>query len=213
LKRQYRRKYKNNCFFPVTVKQYGRRSLQFKQLHWIKAMALNLFKKKLRGENKYFDQRSGNDSEAPPKKVEEKYLLSDRMIKKDLISELLKAMKSHDMNASIMVMANTTDNALHKSGIMINKGYMPKKIVSYLQNVSIHEIEQAISIIKKDDPDEDGYYIIDEPTAAKLNLPLGCMILGIIHHMKKEFGVALVLKQNLKDKAKFAKKVKKIICP
>ncbi len=175
-------------------------------------MALKLFKKKLKGESKYFDSRKGDDSpEQDQPKIKEKYLLCDRMIKKDLIAELLKLMKSHDVSSSIVVLANTVDNALHKPGIMINKGYIPKKIVSYLQNISIREIEEALKIVKSSDPDENGFYQIDEQTATKLNLPLGCMLLGIMHHIKKEFGVVLVLKQNLKDREKFVKKVKKII--
>ncbi len=174
-------------------------------------MALSsLFKKKLKGENKYFDQRQGEEPEDQGK-VTEKYLVSDRMINKDLIAELLKSMKSHDMNAAIVVLANTVDNTTHKAGIMINKGYMPKKIVNYLQNITVYEIEDAIAIVKKSDPDPDGYFQIDEATATKLNLPLGCMMLGVIHHMKREFGVVLVVKQSLKDKTGFVKKVKKII--
>lgn len=175
-------------------------------------MALtSIFKKKLRGENRYFDQRKGEKEPEVQPVVREKYLVSDRLIKKDLIAELLKTMKSHDMNATIVVLANTVDNAARKAGVMINKGYMPKKIVTYLQNITIYEIEDAISIVKKSDPDPDGFYPVDEATASKLNLPLGCMMLGIIHHMKKEFGVVLVMKQNLKDRAGLVKKIKKVI--
>ena len=174
------------------------------------ALLNNLFGKKLKGENKYFDKRKSETSEVNST-VKEKCLVSDRMINKDLMTELLKTMKNHDVSSSIVVLANTIDNTVRKAGIMINKGYIPKKIVAYLKNISIAEIEEAIKIVKTEDPDQNGFYSIDEQTATRLNLPLGCMLLGILHHMKREFGLVLVLKENLKDRQEFVDKVKKII--
>ncbi|MBU2510902.1 hypothetical protein KJ966_06175 [bacterium] len=173
-------------------------------------MALfNLFNKSLKGENQYFQQRKVDS--APEVKKETPYLISDQKLTKDLLANCLKIMRNHDVKATVAVMANTTDTMTHQAGIMINKGYIPKKIVSYLQNITIREIESAIKLVKTELPDEDGFYPIDERTASMLNLPLGCMLCGIIHHLKSEFGIILVLKTNLKEKDEFLKKIKKLI--
>ena len=115
------------------------------------------------------------------------------------------------MSSSVVALANTLDNSAWHTGVMINKGYMPKKIVAYLQGITLNEIERAISIVKSAEPDKTGFFPIDEHNAAQLNLPLGCMILGVIHHMKPEFGIVLVAKTSLKDKAKFVAKIQKMI--
>ena len=179
---------------------------------------LNLFGKKLKGENQYFKNRtSDSPDEKPPQQVpsqqqplSEKNFVSDRLINKDLLAELLKTMRSHDNSATVVVLANTTDNATRRPGIMINKGYVPKKIVSYLQKIKMNEIEAAIKLVQSGEPDANGFHPVDERMATNLNLPLGCMILGIFHRMKREFGVILVLKTNLKDKKKFVTKIKKL---
>ncbi len=174
---------------------------------------LNLFKKKLKGENQYFERRKSDEQETELEQVKTavNYLVSDRKITKDLLSSCLKTMRSHDVNACVAVLANTIDTVMQQAGIMINKGYIPKKIVSYLQNITIHEIESALKLVKSDSPDDNGFFPIDERTAAQLNLPMGCMLCGIVHHLKKEFGLVLVLKSSLKDKAEFMKKVKDLI--
>ncbi len=173
-------------------------------------MALfNLFNKSLKGENQYFKQRN---MESPGEvKKEEPYLVSDRKITKDLIATFLKTMRNHDVKSTIAVLSNTTDTTLHQAGVMINKGYIPKKIVSYLQNITIREIESAIKLVKTETPDDSGFFPIDEHTASILNLPLGCMLCGIVHHLKREYGVILVLKASLKDRDEFLKKIKKLI--
>lgn len=174
-------------------------------------MALfKLFGKKLKGEDTYFKQRKGEQRETV--EVESvPYLQSDRLVNKDLLADLLKAMRNHDVSSGVAVLGNTTDSITRHAGIMINKGYIPKKIVSYLQNIRLRQIEDALSLIKNQDPDNDGYYKIDEGTAGHLNLPLGCMIVGIVHKLKKEFGVILVVKTALKGKRDFMNKVVKLI--
>lgn len=179
-------------------------------------MALfNRFSKKLKGENKYFSQRKSDTpegSEAPVEVVKQEYCLScDYLINKDLIADVFKLLRNHDGKAAVALFSNTTDNTLRQTARMINKGYVPQKIVGYLQNVSIREIERAMQITRDQQPDSDGFLPIDEQTAARLNLPLGCMILGIVHHLKKDFGMILVMKTSMKDKAEFKKKLLKRI--
>lgn len=175
---------------------------------------LDIFSKRLKGENKYFSQRQGDekpDENGVQEEVREKYVLSEKLINKGLLADLFKIMRSHDVAGSVAILANTTDNSVRQAGMMINKGYIPKKIVTYLQNIGIYEIEDALKIVKTNDPDQNGFYPIDERTAARLNLPLGCMLYGAIHHIKKEFGLIMVLKTSLKDKKEFAKKVQKTL--
>lgn len=175
-------------------------------------MALfKMFNKKVRAEDKYFSQRKGDEKREDEPAVLEKYLICRRMINKDLMVELLKTLKNHDTSSTVAVLANTTDNKQQYAAIMLNKGYMPKKIVSYLQGIRIYEIQDAIKIVKTRDPDPDGFYQIDEGTAAKLNIPKNCMLCGMIHHIKREFGVVLVLKNSTKDKAELMKKIRKLV--
>jgi hypothetical protein len=189
-------------------------------------MALfNLFGKKLKGENKYFkfriaDQKNETNDDQQVKKTTapaprepqiNQKIYSERIINKTLLTELLKLMRNHDINATVTLLANTIDSGSRKAGIMINKGYIPKRIVNYLQNINMRNIEDAIKLIRTGQPDEDGFFRVDESTAANLNLPLGCMLLGIFHHLKQEFAVILVLKTTLKNRQEFVGKVKKLI--
>jgi hypothetical protein len=189
--------------------------------------SFNIFKKKLKGENQYFKQRKAAartepapqqaqpvkqaQPESPPPPPQEKQLVSNRQINKDLLAELLKAMRLHDISATVVLLANTIDNVSRRAGIMINNGYIPQRIVSYLQNINLRNIEDGIKLVKTVEPDTDGFYPIDERTAANLNLPLGCMILAVFHRVKSEYAALLVFKTTLKDKKKFVEKVKKLI--
>ncbi|MCG8335733.1 MAG: hypothetical protein MJE63_14540 [Proteobacteria bacterium] len=191
-------------------------------------MALfNLFGKKLKGENKYFksrvaDARQEGDSDEPkadskPKPVsrsesrEQFPLISERIINKTLLTELLKLMRNYDVQSTVTVLANTLDTNARKAAIMINKGYIPKRIVAYLQNINMRNIEDSIKLARNASAEENGFVSVDERTAANLNLPLGCMLLGIYHHLKDEFAVVLVAKTSLKDKEKFVEKVRETI--
>ena len=126
---------------------------------------LNLFGKKLKGENKYFEQRRADVAKSqpkqpkkvqPPKKValpepqpeEKKYLVSNRKIDKDLLTELFKTMRNHDVHSSVVILANTLDTVSRRAGIMINKGYIPKRIVTDLQNIGLRHIEDALKLVK-----------------------------------------------------------------
>ncbi len=169
---------------------------------------IDRFKKKLKGENRYFQARQTEGKE--PKK-EENYLVSDRLINKDLLLNLFKEMRKYDVASSVVALSNTLDNSAWHAGIMINKGYMPKKIVSYLQKITLKEIEKALKIARSSIPDKYGFFPVDEQTAAQLNLPLGCMLLGIMHHLKPQFGIVLVAKTSLKNKSEFVTKIRKLI--
>ncbi len=191
-------------------------------------MALfKLFGKKLKGEDKYFksrvaDSRLEGDSDEtnakqksrPPSQGEPQAqfpLVSERVINKTLLTELLKLMRNHDVGSSVTVLANTLDTNTRKAAIMINKGYIPKRVVSYLQNINMRNIEDSIKLARKADAEENGFVPVDERAAATLNLPLGCMLLGILHHLKDEFAVVLVVKTSLKEKQKFVDKVRNTI--
>lgn len=187
--------------------------------------SFNIFKRKLKGENQYFKQRTADTRTEPapqpsapvkqappePQVQPDKFIFSNRQINKDLLADLLKAMRLHDISATVVLLANTIDNTTRRAGIMINKGYIPQRIVSYLQNINMRNIEDGIKLVKTVEPDAEGYYPIDQRTAANLNLPLGCMILAVFHRVKTEFAVLLVFKTNLKDKKKFVETVKKLI--
>ncbi len=189
-------------------------------------MALfNLFGKKLKGENKYFKSRTADSKKekssedtkvktGQPIQTESRpdtSLISERILNKSLLIELLKLMRNHDVGATVTLLANTIDSTSRKAAIMINKGYIPKRIVTYLQNINMHNIDDAIKLVQSGQSDEEGFVAVDDRTASKLNLPLGCMLLGIFHHLKKEFAVVLVLKTSLKDKQKFVDKVRILI--
>lgn len=190
-------------------------------------MALSsLFGRKLKGENKYFKSRKGvapdkpassqetktsQKSAAQPQEQPGKSLVCERMINRDLLTQLLKTMRAHDVDASVAVLANTIDNSTRQAGIMINKGYIPKRIVSYLQNINMKNIDDAIKLVKTSQPDSDGFHSTDERTAADLNLPLGCMLLGISHHLRKEFAIVIVMRTGLKNKSEFLEKIRKLI--
>ncbi|MBU3915760.1 hypothetical protein KKA14_09520 [bacterium] len=166
-------------------------------------------KKKKSAETEYFKQRK-TDSE-PNNTQSTETLLSDRLIEKNLFVDLLQQMRTHDVKSTVAVLANTTDNVRHSAAVMINKGYIPKKIVTYLQDIRLKEIEEALKTVNVEKPDQNGFHLVNDRLAAKLNLPLGCMLLGIRHRMQKEFGIILVLKQTLKDPDLFVKKAKATI--
>jgi len=170
---------------------------------------LNLFGKKSKAEDEYFKQR--NAASAPNAAQPAKSPVSNRLINKDLISDLFNLIRSHDGKSAITVLANTTDSVRHQAGIMINKGHIPKKIVTYLQDIGLRDIEDTLRYVNSEQPDEDGFFPIDEKKAANLNLPLGCMLYGIRHHIQREFGVILVVKQGFKDRKSFLKKLNKTI--
>jgi hypothetical protein len=191
-------------------------------------MALfKLFGKKLKGEDKYFRSRTADDhqdqdpdeqkAKTKPKAFSRSEspqqfpLVSERIINNSLLTELLKLMRNHDVDSTVAVLANTLDTSSRKAAIMINKGYIPKKIVSYLQSINMRNIEDAIKQARKADSSVSGFVVVEDAAAASLNLPLGCMLLGIFHHLKDEFAVVLVAKTGLKDREKFVQKVRNTI--
>ncbi|MCP4755663.1 MAG: hypothetical protein GY866_32770 [Proteobacteria bacterium] len=171
-------------------------------------------KVKKSAERKYFEQRKMEDEPEggrSDEKIPGWIHLSDRIINKDLYVGLFRLMKQHDANATISIFANTTDTIRKETGIMINKGQMPIKIISYLQNTRLNHLDTAFKMVKQNPPDGAGFFLIEDRVAAKLNLPANVLIYPILHKTKSEFGMILVFKKTLKDRGELAKKIIKAI--
>lgn len=170
---------------------------------------------KKKAERAYFDKRKGEDDPDNHSSKKEKPLGSlvaiKRRINKDLFVEVLRAMKSHDLGATVAVFANTTDNINKGTGVMINKGSMPQKIVTYLQETKLEHIEDALQHMNSEKPDKNGFYFVEDKLAAKLNVPANVMLYGIQYGTKGDFGMVLVFKKILKKPKDFIDKLNKTL--
>ncbi len=174
----------------------------------------DMFRKSGKAEQKYFESRAaGERPEAEPEARPRSRSLPtcDRRINKDLFVELLKIMKTHDAKSTISIIANTTDGVSKATGNMINKGFLPRKIVAYLQQINMHHVDDALSFAKSSTPDEYDFYVVDDKTAARLNLPLGVVLYPLENRMNRHFGMVLVFKKALKNRKKLRIAISKVI--
>jgi len=128
-------------------------------------------------------------------------------INKDLFVELLRVMKTHDLRASIAIFANTTDNINLSTGIMINKGYVSKKIVSYMQEMKLKNVDDALRVIRSSQADDFGFHAIDDKTAGQLNVPADVVLYGIESKINKEHGIVLVFHKSIQDREELRAKI------
>lgn len=169
------------------------------------------FKKDRKAESAYFDQRNG-DGEGKGGPVLPPYLSqSEKKLDKGLFIDLLRAMKNHDLKASVGVFSNTTDNFKKDTGLVINKGVVPKKIVTYLQDMRMNHIEMALEHVKTTDPDRDGFFSIDDHLAGRLNLPADVVIYPVFSSTRTDMGLILVAGKAIGNLPQLVAKIKKLI--
>ncbi|MFH2131442.1 MAG: hypothetical protein ABIK68_13790 [bacterium] len=172
------------------------------------------FTKGKKAESAYFEQKKGspNDSGGSREESLPGHLpRSGKKLDKALISGLLRTLKSHDLKASIGVFSNTTDSFKKETGLMINKGIVSKKIIAYLQEMRMSNIEAALSHVRSTEPDVEGFYTIDDRLAGKLNLPADVVIFPVFSSTNADLGLILVARKGIPDKAKLAGKIRKAI--
>ncbi len=136
---------------------------------------------------------------------------SEKKLDKVLFLDLLRLMKSHDLRASIGVFSNTVDNFKKETGLVINKGIVPKKIVAYLQEMRMGHIEKALTYTKTTEPDEDGVYSIDDKLAGQFNLPADIIFIPIFSATRATMGVILVASNTIGERAQLVGKIRKAI--
>jgi len=172
------------------------------------------FTKGKQAETKYFDQRVADD--APEKEVKEVgfpgYLtLSNQRLDKDLFVDIFRLMKSHDLESTIGVFANSVDNIEKRTGIMINKGIISQKIVAYLQQTRLYNIEEALRMVKANPPNVDSFYQINDRQATNMNMPADVLLYPVFSRLNNNLGMVLVFKKTLTKKIKFINKLEKVI--
>jgi len=172
---------------------------------------LDRFKKGTKAESTYFEQRKGDEGSQRADVLPPYLARTEKKLTKDLFIDLLRLMKSHDLKASVGVFANTTDNLKKETGLVINKGVVPKKIVSYLQEMRMTHIEQTLKYVRETEPDRDGFYSIDDRLAARLNLPADVMIFPVFSATRTDLGLFLVARQGAADLPRLTAKLKKQI--
>lgn len=136
---------------------------------------------------------------------------TSRRINKDMIVDLLRVMKSHDLRGSIAIFSNTTDNINLGTGIMINKGYISKKIISYLHEVKLRNIDDAMKAIRSGKPDDYGFHAIDDKTATRLNVPADVVLYGIESKINREHGMVLIFHKSVQDREELRTKISTVL--
>lgn len=172
------------------------------------------FIKGKKAESSYFTQRKGSpDGEAGQQgdSLPQHLLRSGKKIDKGLISSLLRTMKAHDPQASIGVFSNTTDNFKKETGLMINKGILSKKIVAYLHEMRMQNIEAALTYVKTTQPDAEGFFIPDDRLAGRLNLPTDVVIFPVFSGTRANLGLIVVAKKSIGDRSQLVSKLRKAV--
>ena len=136
---------------------------------------------------------------------------TDRRINKDMFVEVLRVMKAHDLRGAIAIISNTTDNINLATGIMINKGYVTKKIISYLQEIKLRHVDDALKIIRKGQADDFGFHTINDKTAGMLNVPADVILYGIESKIKREYGMVLVFKNTVQNRKELRDKISSVL--
>lgn len=161
-----------------------------------------------RAEREYFKQRKAEEADGG---LPAYLRVSERRITKDLLVDLMRVMKSHDTRGTVAILSNSIDNVSKETGIMLNKGIMPQKIIAYLQDIRLANINAAIELFKKSKPNFEGCYFFESPVAAKLNLPAGVVVYPIFGVKRPDLVMMMVFKKSVENKKELIKQLNKTI--
>ena len=134
-----------------------------------------------------------------------------RRVNKDMFVDLLRVMKSHDLRGAIAIISNTTDNINLSTGIMINKGYISKKIIAYLHEMKLRHVDDALRTIRSGKPDDFGFHTIDDKTAGLINVPADVILYGIESTINKDHGLVLVFHKSVQDREELRAKISTVL--
>ena len=136
---------------------------------------------------------------------------TDRRINKDMFVDLLRVMKAHDLRGAIAIFSNTTDNINLATGIMINKGYISKKIISYMHEMKLRHVDDALRTIRSGKPDDFGFHAIDDKTAGLLNVPTDVVLYGVESKINKDHGLVLVFAKSVQGREELRSKIATVL--
>jgi hypothetical protein len=169
------------------------------------------FIKNKKAESRYFDQRKTEEPEVTAAATPSHLCLANRRLDKGLIVDLLRLAKKHDVRGTVAIYANTTSGIKKETGIMINKGIVSQKIVAYLQETRLQQIEEGLKIARDRIPDDDGFITIDDQMAQRMNLPSGVVVFPVFSRIRTELGMMLIMRKSVENRRELAKQIVKLI--
>lgn len=136
---------------------------------------------------------------------------TERRMNKDMFVDLLRVMKTHDLRGAIAIFSNTTDNINLATGIMINKGYISKKIISYMQEMKLRNVDEALRYVRSDKPDDFGFHTPNDKTAGLLNVPADVMLYGVESKINRDHGLILVFHKSVQNREELRSKISQVL--